>query len=97
MMHLLMLSFLEMVPLIAVAFVCVLHWPEVLALSRIGGRKPDWSVRLKAQPAPGVITAMLGAMVALECGPYLEELSRTLAARPKRKSREPAIPSGSAG
>jgi hypothetical protein len=93
-------SFLEMVPLMAVAFVCVLHWPEVLALFHIGRRKPNWSVRLKKRPLPWrYLTLMLGAMATLEWMPYLEELARTLAASPRR---EPNLqfqdnPSGSAG
>jgi hypothetical protein len=81
-------SYLEMVPLMAVAFVSVLHWPQVLDLFGIAGRKPDWSVRLKARPLPWrYVTIMLGLMVTLEWGPYLEELFRTLAARPQRERR----------
>jgi hypothetical protein len=81
-------SYLEMVPLMAIAFVSVLHWPEVLALFRVGGRTPDWSVRAKARPLPWrYIMGMLAAMVSLEWGPYLEELARSLAAGPKRRKR----------
>lgn len=81
-------SYLEMVPLMAIAFVSVLHWPQMLALLRIGGRKPDWSIRLKARPLPWrYVTGMLVAMVALEWGPYLEELIRGLAAQPKREPK----------
>jgi hypothetical protein len=80
-------SFLEMVPLMAVAFVCVLHWPQVLALFGFGERKPDWSVRLKKRPLPWrYVSTMLGAMATLEWAPYLEELARTLAARNRRDS-----------
>jgi hypothetical protein len=80
-------SYLEMVPLMAVAFVCVLHWPRVLALFRIGGRKPDWSLRLKRRPLSWrYIATMLSAMVTLEWGPYLEELARDLTARPRRQA-----------
>ncbi len=79
-------SFLEMVPLMAVAFVCVLHWPQVLALFGLGGGTRDWSVRLKTRPLPWrYVTAMLGAMVSLEWGPYLEELARTLSTEPSRR------------
>jgi hypothetical protein len=75
-------SFLEMVPLMAVAFVCVLHWPQVLALFGIGREKADWSLRLKSRPLPWrYVTSMLGTMAALEWGPYLEELARTMANR----------------
>jgi hypothetical protein len=83
-------SFLEMVPLMAVAFVCVLHWPQVLALFGIGRKKADWSLRLKSRPLPWrYVTSMLGTMAALEWGPYLEELARTLASR-KRADTNPS-------
>jgi hypothetical protein len=73
-------SFLEMVPLMAVAFVCVLHWPHVLALFGIRHEEADWSLRLKMRPLPWrYVTSMLGTMAVLEWGPYLEELARTLA------------------
>jgi hypothetical protein len=81
-------SFLEMVPLMAVAFVCVLHWPQVLALFGIGREKADWSLRLKSRPLPWrYVTSMLGTMAALEWGPYLEELTRTLANRGRAQSQ----------
>ena len=93
-------SFLEMVPLMAVAFVCVLHWPQVLALFGIGRKKVDWSLRLKSRPLPWrYVTTMLGTMAALEWGPCLEgELARTLtshAGRADTKSSTvtPEIPS----
>jgi hypothetical protein len=80
-------SFLEMVPLMAVAFVAVLHWPAVLALFGIGERKPDWSLRPKRRPLPWrYVATMLGAMATLEWAPYLEELARNLAAEPKRQA-----------
>jgi hypothetical protein len=73
----------------AVALVCVLHWPQVLALFGIGREKADWSLRLKSRPLPWrYVTSMLGAMVALEWRPYLEELVRSLAARGRRERRE---------
>ncbi len=56
-------DYLVMVPLMAVAFIAVLHWPQLLALLRIGGRRPDWSVRLKAKPLPWrYVAGMLGAI-----------------------------------
>ena len=83
-------SFLEMVPLMAVAFVCVLHWPQVLALFGIGREKADRSLRLKSRPLPWrYVTTMLGTMAALEWAPYLEELTRTLANRRRRESHQP--------
>ncbi|HEX2942437.1 MAG TPA: hypothetical protein VHO91_15410 [Rhodopila sp.] len=79
-------SYLEMVPLMAAAFVSVLHWPQMLALFGIGARRPDWSVRWKRQKLPWRATVpLLGCMVLLEWLPYLEELARTIAARPERQ------------
>ena len=60
-------SFLEMVPFMAVAFVCVLHWPQVLAMFGIGREKADRSLRRKSRPLPWrYVTTMLGTMAALE-------------------------------
>jgi hypothetical protein len=53
-------SFLETGPLMAEAFVCVLRWPQVLALFGIGREKADWSLRLKSRPLPWrYVTSML--------------------------------------
>ncbi len=72
-------DYLATVPLMAVSFICVLHWPQVLSLFRIGGRKQDWSLRLKKEKLPwGYVTAMMTAMLALEWGPYMEELFRSV-------------------
>ncbi|MBV8092970.1 MAG: hypothetical protein JOY71_26300 [Acetobacteraceae bacterium] len=72
-------SFLEMVPLMAVAFVSVLHWPQLLALFGIGDRRPDWSLRLKEKPLPWKeVGVLLVAMAGFEWAPYLEELWRTI-------------------
>lgn len=81
-------SFLEMVPMMAVSFIAVLHWPQALALFGFGPNRPDWSLRWKQRPLPTRYTvAMLSAQVMLEWGPYLEELSRTIAAPRAAKLR----------
>ena len=81
-------DYLATVPLMAVSFISVLHWTQVQGLFRIGGRKPDWSIRLKRRPLPwGYVTALLTAMIALEVSPYLEELVRGLRAAPERRRR----------
>ncbi len=82
---------LATVPLMAVSSISVLHWTQVQGLFRIGGRKPDWSIRLKRRPLPwGYVTALLTAMIALEVSPYLEELVRGLHAAPERRRRRRA-------
>ncbi|MBN8871543.1 MAG: hypothetical protein J0H67_01795 [Rhodospirillales bacterium] len=71
-------SFLEIVPLAAVAFTAILHWPQLLALFGLGGHRPDWRIRRKRRPLPTrYVALMLGAQISLEWLPYLEELLRT--------------------
>ena len=71
-------SYLEMVPVMATAFVTILHWPELRALFGFGDRPPDWSIRRKARPLPGwAVAALLAGTVAFELAPYLEEFRRT--------------------
>lgn len=74
-------SFLEMVPLMAIAFIAVLHWPQVKALLGVGAHPADLSIRLKKKPLPSrYIAADLSANLLLGWLPYLEELWRTLRA-----------------
>jgi hypothetical protein len=74
-------SFLEMVPLMAVSFVAVLHWPQFKALIGQRNEPADLSIRPKNEPLPpGYVPAALGSMSLLEVLPYLEELVRTLRA-----------------
>jgi hypothetical protein len=82
-------SYLEMVPLMALSFVAVLHWPQVLALCGAKGYRQDWGIRRKPQPLPmRYVAPMLVAMVALEWAPYLEEFWRGAKA-----ARDPAATS----
>lgn len=69
-------SHLEMLPLMAMSFVSVLHWPQVRALfGSVGSR--DWSIRRKLDPlARPTVTAIL-AGAAVDTTSYLEELWRT--------------------
>jgi hypothetical protein len=45
-------SSLETVPMMAVSFVSVLHWPHLLALFGLGPNCPDWGIRWKRDPLP---------------------------------------------
>ena len=75
-------SFLEMIPLMAGAFVAVLHWPQLLALFGLGGDAARFDLTLKQDPLPvGYIVAVLSAALFLEVLPYIEELIRGLRAR----------------
>jgi hypothetical protein len=86
-------SFLEMVPLMAISFIAVLHWPQLVALFGLGRERADLSIRLKDRPLPPrYIVADLGATLLFEVLPYLEELQRTL-----RASGGRLVPSAAAG
>ncbi|HEY3909904.1 MAG TPA: hypothetical protein VGM07_08445 [Stellaceae bacterium] len=77
-------SFLEMLPLMAAAFISVLHWPALRALLGLA-QDPDPSIRLKHEPLPtAYVAADLSAIAVFEMLPYLEELWRDWRANPGR-------------
>lgn len=70
-------SFLEMLPLMGLAFVAVLHAPQALAVVGLGPEPADWAIRLKPDPLPlRYLLTVLAAVVVLEVLPYLEETWR---------------------
>jgi hypothetical protein len=73
-------SFLDMIPLMAVSFVIILHWPDFLALIGLGSGPADFSLRWKVGPVPSVeYTAIfLAASCLLVEVPYMEELLRCM-------------------
>ena len=83
-------SFLEMVPLMALSFIAVLHWPQMRALFGLCPERADLSIRRKEQPLPTrFIAADLGSDLLFAVLPYLEELWRTLRASGGRLVPEP--------
>lgn len=75
-------SFLEMVPLMGLAFVAVLHAPQTLALVGLGSESADWGLRWKPDPLPtAYVLTVLAAVLVLEGLPYAEELWRCSRAR----------------
>ena len=81
-------SFLEMIPLMAGAFVAVLHWPQFLALFGLGSEPARFTLEPKQESLPiGYIVAVLGAALLFELLPYLEELARGLRARARHARR----------
>ncbi|QLE75394.1 diguanylate cyclase [Streptomyces rectiverticillatus] len=75
-------SFLEVLPLSAMAFTACLHADEVRAALRGGRGRRDWALLPKDRPLPAKYLAGLG--VAIGAGvilPYAEEMSRCLRAR----------------
>lgn len=85
-------SFLEMLPLMALAFVAVLHWDQVRAL--VGPGVADWGLRPKAQPLPvPYLAVVLGLTVLVNLMPFVEELARGLR---RRRAPVPAGPGAAA-
>lgn len=75
-------SFLEMLPLMAIGFVSVLHWPKLRALAGRGGAPEPW-IQRKREPLPAAyVGGTLGAVALFEFLPYLEELRRDWRAHP---------------
>ncbi|HEX7970281.1 MAG TPA: hypothetical protein VF502_18810 [Stellaceae bacterium] len=74
-------SFLELLPLLAVSFIVVLHWPRFRALFVRNSHDPGPAFRLKEKPLPPSYSiSVLASMTLLEGLPYLEELWRCLRA-----------------
>lgn len=87
-------SFLDMIPLMAVSFVIILHWPDFLALIGQGAHPADFSIRSKIGPVPSAeYTAIfLSAAIALTTIPYVEELARCIRADRTRTASPSRIP-----
>jgi hypothetical protein len=89
-------SFLELMPLLAIACILVAHWGQALALFGAGTEHARFSVELKAIPLPAAYTATLfSAIFFFEIVPYLEEVVRGL--RANGGAWVPAAPSGGSG
>src|SRR3954468_12025742 len=74
-------AWLELVPLVAIALIAVLHWPETKALFGFRDGPLDLSLRLRDEPLPLWYRVGLLISVALfDALPYCEELWRCLRA-----------------
>ena len=76
-------GFLFVLPLVGLALVAVLHWPQVqILLDPIGTARESWMLRLRRPPfEAGVIAAVLGASLLFGVLPGRYELASTLWAR----------------
>ncbi|NEW69455.1 diguanylate cyclase [Streptomyces rapamycinicus] len=80
-------SFLEVLPLSAMAFTCCLHWDQVRAALRGGDRPEDWKLLPKDNPLPARYLAAIGLGIgACVVLPYAEEMRRCLRAAKARKA-----------
>ncbi|MFI2352999.1 diguanylate cyclase [Streptomyces sp. NPDC019443] len=81
-------SFLEVLPLSAMAFTACLHADEVRALLRGGRGSQDWKLLPKDRPLSAKYLAALGVIIgAGVILPYAEEMTRCLRARRKAAVR----------
>jgi hypothetical protein len=90
-------SFLEILPLLALALLSVIAWPQALALVGRGGERPVWSLQWKDEPLPPEYLMVAGLLLlAFNILPLLQETWSCVWARPiGRKSvraRTPANP-----
>jgi hypothetical protein len=73
-------SFLELNPLMAIAFIAALRWPEVVSSMGADGRGADFGFKLRKRPLPArYVVSVLSAVGLFNGLPYLEELWRTSA------------------
>ncbi|MFI9258275.1 diguanylate cyclase [Streptomyces sioyaensis] len=80
-------SFLEVLPLAALAFTCCLHADQVRATLRGGVTPDDWKLLPKENPLSVAYLAGLGlAIGACVALPYAEEMTRCAKAARKRKT-----------
>lgn len=74
-------SFLEVLPVTALALIAVAHWDQVVALCGLDDAAPDFSLRRKEEPLPPTyVTALLAAVGLFVALPYAEEFLRCLRA-----------------
>ena len=75
-------SFMEIIPLAALAMLAALHADQALALLGLGIGTPDWQPRWKVQPLPpAYLAAALAGATVFNVLPLLEEWQRCWRAR----------------
>jgi hypothetical protein len=81
-------SFMEILPLLSLALLSLLAWPQVLALVGLGDLPADWSLRLKQEPLPPEYLQAAGLLVvAFNVIPLLQETWSCAWARPPARVR----------
>jgi len=75
-------SFLEILPLLSLALLAAMAWPQAQAIVGAGNEASDWSLRLKQQPLPTAYLIGAALSSALFNGvPLLQEFFSCLKAR----------------
>jgi hypothetical protein len=75
-------SFLEVLPLMGLAFIVLLHWGQFLALFGLGSETARFALALKQPPLPLSYTlTVLAAVLLFNIIPFTEELIRGLRAQ----------------
>ncbi|MFF3073620.1 hypothetical protein ACFVSN_01070 [Kitasatospora sp. NPDC057904] len=83
-------SFLEVLPLTAVAFTACLHWDQVRSLLRGGDSHHSWRLYPKSRPlSAGYLAGFTAAVTAFIALPYGEELLRCARAQSRRSKNRP--------
>lgn len=84
-------DYLGAIPFMALSFILVLHWPQLLALFGMGPEPLRLSLTWKQPPLPtSYVVGLLGAIVLLDAVPFIEELWRTWRAQiAQRASHSP--------
>ena len=86
-------SFLEVLPFATFSFLLCLRADQVLAMIGVGKEKPDFRLRLKADPPPPAYVLGLLVTISLTIGiPYAEELLRCIRTNPSPLSRPKTKP-----
>ncbi|MFY9883675.1 MAG: hypothetical protein WAK15_02745 [Candidatus Cybelea sp.] len=76
-------SFLEVLPFATLSFLLCLRADQALAILSLTDEKPDFALRLKAEPPPRAYVTGLLALITLSIGiPYAEELLRCMRVNP---------------
>ena len=74
-------SFLEMLPLMGLALIAALNWPQFIALFGLGNEKARFDLTIRFGPPSWIYVGVILILVLLfEVLPYLEELVRGLRA-----------------
>jgi len=90
-------SFMEILPLLALALLAVLAWPQAQALFGLDAEAADWSLRAKQEPLPGpYVAGAILLMLAFNTAPLFQETWACWRARkgasPGPRARTPPRP-----